>query len=148
MGENSKAPLSTPSVLTGTATEGTSGQPIGHVDVGISESAYLFRAALPGVRKDHCGLSCVIEHDGTVCIQGVVHGSELAKTTPKVTYQLNVTQLTPPGPFSILFKLPGPVDPRLFAPTFRSDGILEGVVMKSRAQGVPADKSVPTAPLS
>nr|DAD22320.1 TPA_asm: hypothetical protein HUJ06_023783 [Nelumbo nucifera] len=37
----------------------------------------------------------------------------------------------PPGPFTISFSLPVPVDPRLFLPDLRSDGILE-VVMKYR----------------
>lgn len=129
MGENSTA-----IVLTGTAKEGTHGPPIGHVDIGVSESAYLFRVALPGVRKDQCELSCEIERDGKVHLQGVINGGELAK---KAVYQMSVAQLSPPGPFTVSFKLPGPVDPRLFSPTFRSDGILEGVVMKYRAPGAP-----------
>lgn len=138
--DNLRSPVTTPAVIvTGTGKEGTYGLPIGHVDVGVSESAYLFRAALPGVRKDSCSLCCNIETDGKVCIQGVAHGSELAKKTPDVTYELSVSQLTPPGPFSISFRLPGPVDPRLFVPTFRSDGILEGVVLKSKARAALGD---------
>lgn len=82
-------------------------------------------------------LSCEIERDGKVHLQGVITGGELAKKNPKTEYHMNVAQLSPPGPFTISFKLPGPVDPRLFSPTFRSDGILEGVVMKYRAPGVP-----------
>ena len=54
MGENSTANITPSVVLTGTAREGTPGPPIGHVDIGVSESAYLFRVALPGVRKDQC----------------------------------------------------------------------------------------------
>lgn len=56
-GKNSGAdhPQLKPSVvLTGTAKEGSAGPPIGLVDIGESESAYLFRVALPGVRKDQC----------------------------------------------------------------------------------------------
>lgn len=41
-------------VLTGTAKEGSAAPPIGLVDMGTSEAAYLFRVALPGVRKDQC----------------------------------------------------------------------------------------------
>jgi hypothetical protein len=41
-------------VLTGTAKEGSAAPPIGLVDIGTSESAYLFRVALPGVCKDQC----------------------------------------------------------------------------------------------
>uniref|UniRef100_A0A7C8YDJ5 SHSP domain-containing protein n=1 Tax=Opuntia streptacantha TaxID=393608 RepID=A0A7C8YDJ5_OPUST len=137
MGENSTANITPSVVLTGTAREGTPGPPIGHVDIGVSESAYLFRVALPGVRKDQCELSCEIECDGKVRLQGVINGGELAKKNPKTVYHMSVTQLSPPGPFTVSFKLPGPVDPRLFSPTFRSDGILEGVVMKYRAPGAP-----------
>ncbi|XP_074286810.1 increased DNA methylation 3 [Silene latifolia] len=139
MGENSEpqVPTAAAVVFTGTAKEGTPGPPIGHVDIGISESAYLFRVALPGVRKDQCDLSCEIERDGKVHLQGVITGGELAKRNPNTVFQMNVAQLSPPGPFTVSFKLPGPVDPRLFSPTFRTDGILEGVVMKYRAPGVP-----------
>ena len=41
-------------VLTGTAKEGSAGPPVGLVDIGESEGAYLFRVALPGVKKDQC----------------------------------------------------------------------------------------------
>ena len=41
-------------VLTGTAKEGSAAPPIGLVDIGVSDGAYLFRVALPGVRKDQC----------------------------------------------------------------------------------------------
>lgn len=43
-------------VLTGTAKEGSAGPPVGLVDIGESENAYLFRLALPGVRKDQSEL--------------------------------------------------------------------------------------------
>lgn len=137
MGENSTLHTPKPAVLTGTALEGAAGPPIGHVDIGISESAYLFRVALPGVRKDNCDLSCEIERDGKVHLQGIITGGELAKKYATTVYHTILAQLSPPGPFTISFMLPGPVDPRLFSPTFRSDGILEGVVMKYRAPGVP-----------
>ncbi|XP_073526096.1 uncharacterized protein [Phyllobates terribilis] len=122
-------------VLTGTALEGTIAPPIGHVDIGISESAYLFRVALPGVRKEKSELNCEVERDGKVHIQGVLSSGELAKKNPGHNYEMNMMQLSPPGPFSISFKLPGEVDPRLFSATFRSDGILEGIVMKCRYCG-------------
>ena len=41
-------------VLGGTARKGRIGPPIGAVDIGISKAAYLFRVALPGVKKDFC----------------------------------------------------------------------------------------------
>ncbi|XP_042508327.1 increased DNA methylation 3-like isoform X2 [Macadamia integrifolia] len=39
-------------ILTGTAKEGRAGPPVGLVDIGMSRDAYLFRVALPGVKKD------------------------------------------------------------------------------------------------
>lgn len=41
-----------PVVLKGTANRGVTGPPVGAVDIGISKSAYYFRVALPGVKKD------------------------------------------------------------------------------------------------
>lgn len=41
-------------VLTGTAQEGKVGPPVGLVDIGVSEDAYLFRVSLPGIQKDRC----------------------------------------------------------------------------------------------
>ena len=43
-------------ILTGTAKEGSAGPPIGLIDIGVSEDAYLFRVALPGLRKNECNL--------------------------------------------------------------------------------------------
>ena len=40
-------------VVTGTANEGTAGAAIGHVDIGVSDAAYLFRIAVPGLRRIH-----------------------------------------------------------------------------------------------
>lgn len=40
-------------VVTGTANEGTAGPAIGHVDIGVSDAAYLFRVALPGLRRKY-----------------------------------------------------------------------------------------------
>lgn len=41
-------------ILTGTAKEGKAGPPLGLVDIGVSRCAYLFRVALPGVRRNQC----------------------------------------------------------------------------------------------
>lgn len=40
--------------LTGTATMGIAGPPVGVVDIGVSQWAYFFRVALPGVQRDYC----------------------------------------------------------------------------------------------
>lgn len=77
-------------------------------------------------------VTCEIQRDGRVHIEGVMTEVGLMGD-PSTVYQMKVQQLCPPGPFTISFNLPGPVDPRLFSPNFRSDGILEVVVMKHRA---------------
>ncbi|XP_062097821.1 increased DNA methylation 3 [Humulus lupulus] len=118
-------------ILTGTAKQGGAGPPVGLVDVGESEGAYLFRVALPGIRKDQCKIKCEIQRDGRVHIEGVMNDVGLLKDSSTV-YHMKVQQLCPPGPFTISFSLPGPVDPRLFSPSFRPDGILEVVIMKHR----------------
>ncbi|KAB2612334.1 hypothetical protein D8674_034650 [Pyrus ussuriensis x Pyrus communis] len=98
----------------------------GVVDIGESEAAYLARVALAGLRGN---IKCVIQRDGRVHIQGVMNGVELLRNSSTV-YHMRVQQLCPPGPFAVSFSLPGPVDPRLFSPHFRHDGLLEIVVPK------------------
>ncbi|KAG2252861.1 hypothetical protein Bca52824_082997 [Brassica carinata] len=99
------------------------GPPIGLVDIGVSNIAYIFR-----VSPWPCQISrCEIQREGRVCIQGVV--PEIAIPSDSgCLYRMQ--QLAPPGPFSITFNLPGQVDPRLFSPKFRPDGIFEVVVVK------------------
>ncbi|CAN1322632.1 Increased DNA methylation 3, partial [Linum perenne] len=76
-------------------------------------------------------LKCRIKKDGFVQIRGIrIPCSEFLSSFPG-EFKLRVQDLSPSGPFRICFKLPGPVEPRLFAPTYR-DGILEGIVMKCR----------------
>ncbi|CAA3000853.1 Hypothetical predicted protein [Olea europaea subsp. europaea] len=117
-------------ILTGTACKGGIGPPVGAVDIGVSKSAYYFRIALPGVKKDPGQFSCEVERDGKVIIKGVT--STGVKTVSKYSrvFEMKFQQQCPPGTFTLCFSLPGPVDPRLFSPYFRSDGILEGVVAK------------------
>ncbi|CAK7331480.1 unnamed protein product [Dovyalis caffra] len=126
-------------ILSGTAKAGSGGPSIGLVDIGVSENAYLFRVALPGIRRNESNLKCDIQHNGTVHIKGVVTiDAGILKDSCSV-FQMRVQQLCPPGPFTISFKLPGPVDPRLFCPNFRNDGVLEVAVMKYRVPSVPTN---------
>ncbi|KAM5569899.1 increased DNA methylation 3-like [Rosa sericea] len=118
-------------VITGTANEGTAGPAIGHVDIGVSDAAYLFRVALPGLRRKQSTVKCIIESDGKVHIEGVMTETGLVINSSTV-YQMKVQQLCAAGPFTISFNLPGSVDTRLFSPVFRPDGILEVVVLKSK----------------
>ncbi|KAA3467194.1 increased DNA methylation 3 [Gossypium australe] len=133
-----------PSVdLTGSAKECSNGPSIGVIDIGVSQSAFLFRVALPGIRSDQSKLKCEIQRDGKVLIQGIVtQGSEVLQGLSSVC-QMTVEKLCSPGPFTISFNLPGPVDPRLFSPKFRPDGILEVVVMRYRRPSDPVDAWAP-----
>ncbi|KAH6778271.1 HSP20-like chaperones superfamily protein [Perilla frutescens var. hirtella] len=116
--------------LTGTACRGGTGPPVGAVDIGESKSAYYFCIALPGVKKDPGEFSCEIQRDGKVCVRGVTStGGKFVQKYSRV-YEMKLQQQCQPGPFTLFFNLPGPVDPRLFAPHFRPDGIFEAVVAK------------------
>ncbi|XP_056847115.1 increased DNA methylation 3 isoform X2 [Raphanus sativus] len=75
-------------------------------------------------------IKCEIQREGRVCIQGVVPEIAIPSDSSGCLYRMQVQQLCPPGPFSITFNLPGQVDPRLFSPKFRPDGIFEVVVVK------------------
>ncbi|KAF9686578.1 hypothetical protein SADUNF_Sadunf02G0003700 [Salix dunnii] len=118
-------------ILTGTARREVPGPPIGIVDMGISKAAYFFQVALPGVRSDSCEFSCEIESDGKVHIQGSTRGGVIIKKRSRV-FHMKFQQMCPPGPFTVSFNLPGPVDPRLVSPKFRTDGIFEAVVVKQK----------------
>lgn len=117
-------------VLGGTACRGGNGPSVGAVDIGIGKLAYYFRIALPGVKKDPGEFSCEIERDGKVHVRGVTTTGEQYVCRCSRIYEMKFQQQCLPGPFTVSFCLPGPVDPRLFSPNFRSDGIFEGVVFK------------------
>ncbi|KAL3514891.1 hypothetical protein ACH5RR_027608 [Cinchona calisaya] len=117
--------------LSGTAKNSAVGPPLGLVDIGVNDSAYLIRVALPGVRANKNQLKCNIQLNGRVHIEGVITESQFVRNSSKV-FEMKVQQLCPPGPFTISFNLPGPVDPRLCSLSFRAGGILEVVVLKFR----------------
>ncbi|XP_059278866.1 increased DNA methylation 3-like isoform X1 [Lycium ferocissimum] len=119
-----------PVVLTGTACKGATGPPVGVVDIGVSSSAYYFRIALPGVKKDPGEFNCEIEKDGKVLIRGVTSTGGRTVSRYSRVFNMKIQQQCPSGAFTVSFSLPGPVDPTLFSPNFRSDGIFEAVVMK------------------
>nr|XP_016463298.1 PREDICTED: increased DNA methylation 3-like [Nicotiana tabacum] len=119
-----------PIVLTGTACKGATGPPVGVVDIGVSEAAYYFRIALPGVKKDPGEFSCEIENDGKVLIRGLTSTGGRTVSKYSRVFDMKIQQQCSSGPFTLSFSLPGPVDPRLFSPNFRSDGIFEAVVVK------------------
>ncbi|GJV51431.1 increased DNA methylation 3-like protein [Tanacetum coccineum] len=117
--QNSKASI----VLSGTARKGEVGPAVGAVDIGISKSAYFFQVALPGVKKDPGQFSCEIEQNGIVHVRGETSTGGKIVTRHSRVFEMKFQQQSPPGPFTLSFSLPGPVDPRLFYPNFRSDGM-------------------------
>ncbi|KAI8016194.1 Increased DNA methylation 3 [Camellia lanceoleosa] len=117
-------------ILTGTATRGGTVPAVGAVDIGVSKSAYFFQVALPGIRKDPGQFSCEIKRDGKDHVRGVTSTGGKTVLRHSCIYEMKFQQQCPPGPFTLSFSLPGPVDPRLFSPHFRFDGILEAVVLK------------------
>ncbi|WCJ44756.1 HSP20-like chaperones superfamily protein [Euphorbia peplus] len=126
-------------VCHGVATENVVSPPFGLVDIGESEDAYLFRVALPGLRKNECKIKCEILSNGTINVRGeVVPGLQRESVGG---FQTRVEQYSSPGPFTVSFQLPGETDPRLFSPNFRVDGIFEGVILKPRVPIVNPDGS-------
>lgn len=116
-------------VLRGTAKDGKPGPPIGVVDIGVAEKAYLFRVAVPGVDKESGKLKCSIGVNGRVEIQGEITDRGVLSSSSNV-YRMITQQLSPTGPFSVHFNLPGPVDTRFTLANFRQDGILEVMAFK------------------
>ncbi|KAL3818638.1 hypothetical protein ACJIZ3_004543 [Penstemon smallii] len=120
--------------VTGSAAEGHFGPVLGLIDIGESEDSYLFRVSLPGVKRDERDFSCEVESNGRVLIKGVTVTGERTVYKYSQAFEMQSRNLCPPGPFSVSFKLPGPVDPRQFHGTFSTDGILEGIALKLRTR--------------
>ncbi|XWS26053.1 hypothetical protein CRYUN_Cryun27aG0120000 [Craigia yunnanensis] len=130
-------------VLTGSAKDCNSGPTIGLINIAVSQRAFLFQVALPGIRNDQSKVKCEIQWDGKVLLQGMVtEGTGLLQGLSSIC-QMRVQKIYSPGSFTFSFNLPGPVDPRLFSPRFRPDGILEVVVMRYGKPSDPADAWVP-----
>ncbi|XP_057549871.1 increased DNA methylation 2-like isoform X1 [Amaranthus tricolor] len=118
--------------VTGSAAKGHIGSVIGLMDIEESEDSYLFRVALPGVKRENRAFQCEVESDGRVQIKGETVTGEKKVYRHSETFIMQTQNLCPSGPFSISFQLPGPVDPRQFSGRFGTDAILEGIVMKRK----------------
>lgn len=73
--------------------------------------------------------SCDIEPDGTVLIKGIVKTGEKTVYRNFQVYHMRTQNLGPPGPFTVSFRLPGPVNPQQVTSKL-ADGILEATVKK------------------
>lgn len=121
--------------LTGSAATVHAGPVLGLLDIGECDDSFLFHVSLPGVKRDEKEFNCEVMGDGTVLLKGVTVGGESTVHRYSQVFEMQSQNICPPGPFSMSFKLPGPVDPRQFSGNFGTDGILEGLVMKTRSQG-------------
>ncbi|XP_077219354.1 alpha-crystallin domain-containing protein 22.3-like [Tasmannia lanceolata] len=119
--------------LTGTAAERQRGPPVGLVDIGVSENAYLFHMCLPGVKcNEEDKFSIEINGNGRVVIKGETTTGERVISKNGQVFVMQTQNLCSSGHFSVSFQLPGPVEYTEFSGSFRGGGILEGVVMKKR----------------
>ncbi|KAK9732587.1 hypothetical protein RND81_04G008100 [Saponaria officinalis] len=133
--------------LTGSAAKGIVGSVIGLMDMGESEDSYLFRVALPGVKRENRAFQCEVESDGRVLIKGETVTGEKTVNRYSQEFVMQSRNLCPPGPFSISFQLPGPVDPQQFSGTFGTNAILEGIVMKQKtSRPIIADTPIADTP--
>ncbi|XVF31309.1 hypothetical protein REPUB_Repub16aG0134700 [Reevesia pubescens] len=116
--------------VTGAAATGSVGPSIGKVDIGELEDSYYFRVTLPGVSMDKRDFNCDIEPDGKVLIRGIsTTGEELVCKNFQIFHMLT-QNLAPPGPFTVSFQLPGPVNPQVVT-SLLANGLLEVIVKKS-----------------
>ncbi|KAJ0079778.1 hypothetical protein Patl1_22697 [Pistacia atlantica] len=111
---------------------GRVGPIVGLMDIGEFDNSYLFRVALPGVKRNERDFSCEVDTSGKVLIRGVTTTGEKSVYRYSQVFEMQSRNLCPPGYFSITFQLPGPVDPQQFTGNFGTDGILEGIVKKER----------------
>lgn len=72
-----------------------------------------------------------MESDGKVFIKGMTTAGDRTVRKYSQVFEMQTQNLCPTGQFSISFKLPGPVDPQQFSGNFGTDGIFEGIVMKT-----------------
>ncbi|KAF2307183.1 hypothetical protein GH714_025329 [Hevea brasiliensis] len=99
--------------LTGSAATGQVGPIIELMDVG---------------EKD---FSCEIKDDDKVRIKDLMTTGESTVYGLSRTFKMYSKNLCPPGEFSVVFQLPGPVDQLQFSGKV-SDGILGAIVMKRK----------------
>ncbi|GMI88789.1 hypothetical protein like AT1G54850 [Hibiscus trionum] len=115
--------------LTGAAATGSVGPVIGKVEIGELEDSYYFRVSLPGVSMDKRDFNCDIEPDGKVLIKGISTTGEKIVCKNSQIFHMLTQNLCPPGPFTVSFQLPGPVNNQE-ATSYLANGMLEAIVKK------------------
>ncbi|VVB03879.1 unnamed protein product [Arabis nemorensis] len=123
-------------VLTGSAAMGPIGPTIGRMDIFESDDSYFFRVSLPGVSREENEFKCDIGDDGLIVIKGTTTTGEETVCRHSQVFKMLTQNLGPPGPFTISFKLPGPVNNEEFSGKLEF-GVLEGKVKKVRKNSEP-----------
>ena len=73
--------------------------------------------------------TCDIEPDGKVLIKGISTTGEKIVCKNFQIFHMLTQNLCPPGPFTVSFQLPGPVNPQEVTSRL-ADGMLEAIVKK------------------
>ncbi|XP_071701376.1 alpha-crystallin domain-containing protein 22.3-like [Rutidosis leptorrhynchoides] len=115
-------------ILVSGSAAASMGPLIGSLDISESDDGFLFRVALPGVKKDET-FKCVIQMDGTVTINGVTHTGEKKILAHNMVFEMRTGNFCSPGDFSVSFNLGAHVDPLTLEHEL-DNGVLEGVVKK------------------
>ncbi|KAL5835621.1 hypothetical protein ACOSQ4_015118 [Xanthoceras sorbifolium] len=118
--------------LTGSAAMGHVGPILGLMDVGECENSYMFRMALPGVKKENNEFSLCVDNTGKVSIRGVTTTGEKLVHRFSHVFEMKTQNLCSSGPFSVSFQLPGRVVAEELSGNL-TDGILEVTVMKEKS---------------
>ncbi|XVF06129.1 hypothetical protein REPUB_Repub06bG0021100 [Reevesia pubescens] len=115
--------------LTGAAATGSIGPILGKLDIGELEDSFYFRVSLPAVSMDKRDFNCDIEPDGTVLIKGISTTGEKLVCRDFQIFHMLTQNLPPPGPFTISFQLPGPVNPQEVTSCL-DNGLFEAIVKR------------------
>ncbi|KAG4189178.1 hypothetical protein ERO13_A08G210950v2, partial [Gossypium hirsutum] len=87
------------------------------VEIGELKDSYYFRVSLPGVSMDKREFNCVIRADGKIV------------SNESGVFRMLTQNLGPPGPFTVSFQLPGPVNNQEVK-SHLACGFLEAIVKK------------------
>ncbi|KAK8506828.1 hypothetical protein V6N12_000398 [Hibiscus sabdariffa] len=127
--DNTMAATKSGVALTGAAATGSVGSVIGKVEIGELEDSYYFRVSLPGVSMDKKDFNCDIEPNGKVVIKGISTTGEKIVCKNFQIFHMQTQNLCLPGPFTVTFQLPGPVNSEE-ATSYLANGMLEAIVKK------------------
>ncbi|CAI9102256.1 OLC1v1000498C2 [Oldenlandia corymbosa var. corymbosa] len=117
--------------LTGSAAKGKPGPAIGSIDIFESEDEIIFRVALPGVVRDASVFTCDVQPSGAITIKGKTATGGETVCKDSMVFRMQTQNLSPPGEFSISFRLPVPIDHKQpVKGVFGTDGVFEALVKK------------------